>query len=329
MQTIQSALSDKKLPFISFIIAYYDLPVEWLRECIDSILALPLQNEEREIIIVDDGSARSVESELADYGTQIRYVRQKNGGLSSARNTGIETATGEYIQFVDGDDKLNPTPYSRCLDLIKSKESDMVLFDFSHKNTRSKTCNMIKYASGAAYMATNNIHASAWGYIARRATIGDLRFTKGIYHEDEEFTPLLLLRASSVCHTDTKAYMYRKRSGSITTSRTDESVTKRLNDKKGVILRLNKIAQTLSGISGIAMERRVAQLTMDYIYNVIIDTRAFNLLAERLNELSDKGLFPLPDRRYTPKYTWFRRLTNSRLGLRLLLFCLPLSKKER
>ena len=77
---------------ISFIIPYYNLPAGMLKECIGSILSLPLQPQEREIIIVDDGSACSVEDKLQTYTDDIRYIRKENEGVSVARNIGMQEA---------------------------------------------------------------------------------------------------------------------------------------------------------------------------------------------------------------------------------------------
>ena len=67
-------------PLVSFIITYYNLPVQMLCKCIDSILALSLNSDEREIIVVDDGSEVSPMNGLMHYGDEIIYVRQKNQG---------------------------------------------------------------------------------------------------------------------------------------------------------------------------------------------------------------------------------------------------------
>ena len=118
---------------ISFIIPYYNVPTDMLRECIESILALSLQADEREIIVVDDGSDVSPEDTLFQLGDDIRYVRKENGGVSSARNLGLESATGEYIQFVDADDLLIKTPYLYCTEHLKRENADMIVFDFCSK----------------------------------------------------------------------------------------------------------------------------------------------------------------------------------------------------
>ena len=308
MQTTQS--NTPTPPLVTFIVAYYNLPVTMLCQCLDSILALSLSNAEREIIVIDDGSDDNPLPSLGRYLADIIYVRQRNSGLSEARNRGIQLANGQYVQFVDADDYLLRTPYEHCL----SPSADFNTDDLN---------------SGTEYLSHHNLHASACGYLFRRAIIGQLRFTPGILHEDEEFTPQLLLRAETVVSTNAQAYYYRRRPHSITTEADPRRVVRRLNDSLQVILKLNRIADTLPTSERLALSRRVAQLTMDYIYNIIVQTRSRHYLDRKLAFLRKGGLFPLPDRDYTTKYKWFRRLTNSSMGLSLLMSILPMIDKER
>jgi glycosyltransferase involved in cell wall biosynthesis len=301
-----------------------------LCECIDSILALSLRPFEREIIIIDDGSRVSPMNGLMQYGDEIIYVRQKNGGLSVARNKGIEMAQGEYLQFVDADDHLIQTPYEHCLDLIRLNDNiDMVMFDFTSSISSETDFNDSKVMTGSEYMLKHNIHATAWGYLFKQTTLSKLRFTPGIWHEDEEFTPQLLIRAEHVCATDAKAYYYYKHKGTITTHDDEASKAKRFDDIRGVLDRLQYLCDRVPQVDRVALQRRVAQLTMDYIYQVIIQQRSQKALNTCIDELSSKGLFPLPDRDYSQKYKWFRKMTNSRIGRSILLTTLPLMKKER
>ena len=129
--------------------------------------------------------------------------------------------------------------------------------------------------------------------------------------------------------TDAQAYFYRKRPYSITTQTDKRTVVKRLNDKLLVINKLNRIADTLPNNERIALGRRVAQLTMDYLYNIIMQTRDRHYLERKVEQLRKEGLFPLPDRGYTVKYKWFRRMTNSSAGRTVLMRILPLLNKER
>lgn len=331
MQTIQDYTSRQGTqPLVTFIITYYNLPVPMLCECINSILALSLSASEREIIVIDDGSDVSPMNGLMQYGDDIIYVRQKNSGLSVARNKGIDMAQGTFLQFVDADDHLIQAPYEHCLDIIRYKKGiDMVMFDFTSTKKTQQSFNDSEVVSGTTYMYSHNIHATAWGYLFRKVTLSELRFTPGIWHEDEEFTPQLLIRAEHVCITDAKAYFYYKHKDSITTHKDEESKAKRFDDIRGVLDRLQYLCDRVPQADRIALQRRVAQLTMDYIYQIIIQQRSKQALNDCISDLSSKGLFPLPDRDYSQKYKWFRKMTNTSLGRTILLNTLPLMKKER
>ena len=202
----------EKAPLVSFIITCYNLSTTLLRQCIDSVMTLSMDPSEREIIVVDDGSNLNMLNDLMPYGDNIIYVRQKHGGVSTARNTGIQMARGQYLQFVDGDDYLLQAPYEHCLDIIRNHQDiDMVLFDFTRSESQQtpiyKDSEIIK---GSDYMRNHNIYGSVCCCLFRKAARGRLVFTPGIrYGEDEEFTPQLLLRADSVCATNAKAYFYR------------------------------------------------------------------------------------------------------------------------
>ena len=365
--TIQNPSSEK--PLVSFILPCYNIPAAMLCECIDSILALPLQSCERQIILVDDGSDVSPLEQLGSRAEELTYIRQKNSGLSVARNAGLRLCTGEYIQFVDTDDQLILSGYSQILDLARTQQHDVILFEF--KTSPSPSClggepvSTTKQesgesvsspkqerlrvgehrsgekpvpplnrggqegSSGASYLRHHNLNAAAWGYLFKQSILGDLTFTPGIYHEDEEFTPRLLLHAESVCDTHVVAYLYRKRDQSITTDTHIKKRLKRINDTRDIILRLNTMADRMPVNERTALQRRVAQLTMDYIYKIIVETKNRHYLNRKLNELKAVGLFPLPDRDYTTKYKWFRRLSNTHLGMEMLLRILPTINKER
>lgn len=318
-------------PLVSFVLAYYNLPIPLLCQCIDSILAVALTPQEREIIVVDDGSDTSPMNGLMRYADDILYVRQKNQGLSVARNKGIEMARGRYIQFVDSDDHLLTGPYNHCLDLLRHHNSiDMVMFDFTTEAATTQTDFTDQLlTSGTEYMLHHNIRGTACGYIASRTTLSKLRFTPGIWHEDEEFTPLLLIRTEQLCVTDAKAYHYNKHPHSITTQTDSESQQKRQNDRLSVICRLRNQCDYVQHNDRLALQRRVAQLTMDYLYHVILEKRSMEALNQNIGQLRALGLFPLPHRNYTQKYAWFRFMTSSALGRQLLVRTLPLMKRER
>lgn len=299
---------------VSFIITSYNLPATFLRECLESILSLSLCEREREIILVDDGSDVSPINELKEYIQHIVYIRQDNRGLSSARNTGLRFASGRFIQFVDGDDYLLRAPYEHCLDIVRYHQPDIVTFRHTRKPIAETPFEIGSPTTGSAHMRRNNIRASACGYIFARSILGSLRFPEEIpIHEDEDFTPRLFLRAERLFDTNAHAYYYRKRQGSITTTDNAGHTSVRLGYFERVILDLQSSLDTLPDTDKPAMNRRIAQLTMDYLYNTIRMTHNRKQLESAIERLGSHGLFPLPDKNYTAKYKYFRKIINSRL----------------
>ena len=327
MQTEQHIFQETERPLVSFIIPCFNTPVEMLQKCVDSITDLSLSANEREIIIVDDGSEEPAINNLTMYREDIIYIRKRNGGLSHARNMGIRMATGQYIQFVDSDDFLSKTAYEHCLDIVRFMNPELVMFDASRKEVAQIEFEDSEFVSGSEYMSNNNLQIMACGYIFKKDVMGSLRFPLGLYHEDEDFTPQLLLRVEKMIRTDAKAYIYRKRENSITTAADRRSIIKRLNDMETILINLNYKIIGLPIQERRALQRRVAQLTMDYIYNVIVQTHSSSQLDRRIERLKKYELFPLPERNYTQKYKWFRKMANSSIGRKMLINTLPVMKR--
>ena len=107
---------------ISFIITYYNEPLEMLTECVRSVLALPLHPGEREILLIDDGS--TVPAPEYD---GITVVRQENQGLSAARNKGLDVCTGELICFVDSDDWLDLRMIEKLVRCLQENDADAAM----------------------------------------------------------------------------------------------------------------------------------------------------------------------------------------------------------
>ena len=325
MPIIQNDNKELK-PLVSFIITYYNEPIDMLRECIESILSLSLSASEREVILIDDGSDICPINDLVDIRDSIVYVRKKNEGLSIARNIGIKACHGEYIQFVDADDYLVRNAYEHCLDIVRYHNPDIVLFRSTNKHETETPWVLPEPITGSEYMRHNNMRASACGYVFRQKVLHELKFTPNILHEDEDFTPQLLLRCERVFDTQCNAYFYRKREDSITNKIDKRSVIKRLDDIENVIFRLYDKLDTLSATDRAAMQRRINQLTMDYIYNVIRLTKSWHFLQQRIDRIYDKGLYPLPLNHYTKKYYWFARMSSSKAGLRILFAMISITR---
>lgn len=297
---------------VSFIITAYNTPIEYLHACLQSIFSLSLAANEREIILIDDGSDSSPLDELSDFRDDLIYVRQTNQGVAVARNKGLSIAQGQYIQFIDGDDYLITTPYEQGLDLARFQHPDAVLFHFTTTKHAETAFIYEGPVTGSHYMKTHNLHATVCGYLFHRSILGNLRFTPGtVYGEDEEFTPQLILRAERLFATKNQAYYYRQHSKSILHKRTPEARQQRLNDTLRVLKHLRHIADTLPLIDREALERRVAQMSMDYIYNSMIFSKKSSEVEQHVEKLQKAGLFPLSDKEYTRKYKLFREMTKT------------------
>lgn len=115
-------------PVVSIIIPVYKVPEQYLRKCIESILAQTLKNIE--ILLVDDGSpdqCGKICDSYAEKDSRIRVLHKKNGGLSSARNYGCRAANGKWIMFVDGDDWIEPDMCQVMYDAGENKQVQLVM----------------------------------------------------------------------------------------------------------------------------------------------------------------------------------------------------------
>lgn len=315
------------MPIVSFIITYYCEPLPLLAECLRSVLqvrSLMMQRgmakQDFEIVVVDDGSQLSPLGMLKQMDEDICYIRQTNAGLSAARNAGLAAAHGEYVQFVDADDALLPHAY--CLLCPQSREeADIILFRFTSEEDRrheneaeTSTENHTQAAdeaecrramSGTQYMLQHNVRASACCYLFRRSLLGELRFADGMLHEDELFTPLLLLRMHSVRDCTWPAYYYRQRPHTITHTDTACHIARRLNDTETILHRLRDVANHLLGDDRRALMRRVEQLTTDYIYIMWKVEADRQERVRRMRQLTADGLLPLPLHPYTLRHWAF------------------------
>lgn len=316
-------ISEKSSPLVSFIITTSKHQKEYLVECIKSILQLSLNPKEREIILIDDGSDICPLNDLAEYLPNIIYLRQPNQGVSVARNYGMKIATGKYIQFIDGDDYILKAAYEHCLDIVRYHQPDIVTFNYCKNNKNIEpSYELPTPVTGTDFLNNNNLHGAAWSYIFRHSIVGSLQFTPGIvYGEDEEFTPQLFLRAERIFKINTEAYFYRDNKNSVSHQYHKEKIQLRMDNSMEVLLHLQQLLDKIPVAERQALNRRIAQLTMDYLYNNIRLNHSLISLNKCIKQLRSHGLYPLPDKDYTKKYTMFRKAISTYLGrIGLLLF---------
>ena len=207
---------------ISVIVPVYNVE-RYIRECIDSILSQTFTDWE--LILVDDGSTDSCPSVLDAYAStdrRIRVIHKENGGLSSARNSGLECARGEFIVFVDGDDALYPEALKQLMDVHSETDADLVEGSFTY----GKSVPKIKRGDYTVKIYTPRdaiedvlyqkiLLPSAWGKLYRKKLFGNIRFREGILYEDLDVFYLLFAECNKIAFVSAPVYFYRMASGSI------------------------------------------------------------------------------------------------------------------
>lgn len=316
---------------ISYIIPCYNVEETMLRECINSILSLPFRQDEFEVIIIDDGSELCYSNIESEYLSSVKFIKQENKGVSAARNHGISLSRGKYIHFIDADDSILPDAYSNVIQLIRKELYDIITIDFTTKAnfTTDNSNQHLEILNGKEMLAHKNIKSSVWSYIIKKELIGNTKFDETLsYAEDDDFVTHILYSAQSVATTQIVAYFYRQHNNSLIFRSEQINLEKRLNDIYYVIVKLNNMAKGVSKYNSRGLLRRVAQLTMNYLYLIIYITRSYEILSKRIKELKSEKLFPLPMRFYTTKYYGFALLSRFKLGRFILLNLIPYKNKE-
>ena len=211
-------------PLVSVIVPVYNVE-RYVDECLASIRAQTYAN--LEILVVEDcstdGSLQALTPHLDD--PRVRLIRHgKNGGLSAARNTGIEAATGEYVMFVDSDDLVDTTLVACCVDCAQQMDAELVTYECTPFMDGAP---ISPPAPGGVAAEAEPIAAEyfrlphfAWLKFIRRTLLRDpaLRFPVGLYYEDWPFHWRLGLDTQRRVQLGASLYHYRQRATSITGS---------------------------------------------------------------------------------------------------------------
>ncbi len=215
-------------PLFSIVVPIYKVE-KYLERCVS---ALTNQTEKNiEILLVDDGSPDSCPGmcdSFAEKDNRIVVIHKPNGGLSDARNEGIRKARGQYVMFVDSDDYIDLDACERMARFVKDSP-DIIVSDGIPEGAPASIVHSgienNRIYSGEGFLSDSvkkgKLPMAAWLYICRREFLleNSLFFKKGIYHEDEEFTPRALLSAKKVINTGETYYHYIIRPDSITTKK--------------------------------------------------------------------------------------------------------------
>lgn len=215
---------------ISIIVPVYNVE-KYLKRCIDSILLQTFKDFE--IILVDDGStdkSGSICDEYSMIDNRIKVIHKENGGLSSARNIGINLAKGKYIAFVDSDDYINERMYEILYKFIEETKADIAICNYKKVNDNISFNKKINYdeinikkfnnieALEQIYLMNGPQFIIACNKLYKREIFKNLKYPEGRIHEDEFIAHKLLYNSNLVIYINEELYYYYIRENSIMNS---------------------------------------------------------------------------------------------------------------
>lgn len=211
-------------PLISIIVPIYNVE-EYLSRCLDSLVCQTYTN--LEIILVNDGStdrSGQIADTYANTDQRVRVIHKNNGGVSSARNSGLAKSTGDYVMFVDADDRIHTRTCEICIDNVKNNE-DFIYFSVSRLNKHEQGSTIeggldgsIEYLTSNKeiikdYLNGGNLRAVARMY--KTSVMNGLAFdTKMRIHEDALFAFNFLKKSQSAIKIKLPLYFYISRADS-------------------------------------------------------------------------------------------------------------------
>lgn len=216
-------------PLVSIIVPVYNVE-KYISGCIMSILSQTYEN--LQVILVDDGTpdnSGKICDDFAGKDERISVIHKENGGLSSARNAGLDIASGDYIMFVDSDDYLADNAVEILVKANEEYDADFVQFYLVHTNDEEYSKKHAEDNYNAEVLTdtkqmfwkmykTVGSGESACTKLYKKELFDSLRFKEGIIHEDTHFATIMIQRVKKALYLDSSLYYYVIREGSIITS---------------------------------------------------------------------------------------------------------------
>ncbi|MBS6519856.1 MAG: glycosyltransferase family 2 protein [Clostridiales bacterium] len=306
------------LPLISIIVPIYKVE-KYLPECIDSIIRQTYKNIE--IILVDDGSpdhCGKICDEYKKKDDRIVVIHKENGGLSDARNAGLAIAKGEYLNFVDSDDKLPENSIERLYKMAVDSCAQMVIGGFERFKDETGEVFFSTDCEGERTTVMTKLEAmedffrdgcQAWAVLYEKRIHEDIYFPKGEINEDEAVVFQLYDRCQTIVVTNAVVYSYRNREESITTTSFSENKLVAVEHYKNNYLWLKEKYPQLSDKAWVRYFSGIVWA----LNNMTVDTKRFSAqIAEFRIQLKSMMKNPL----------WKKELSKKeRLRAVLLAYC--------
>ena len=322
---------------LSIIVPIYNV-APYLGKCVDSLITQDISDYE--IILVDDGStddSGAIADELVDAfrlspfasRLEMRVIHQSNSGLSEARNTGTREAKGQYILFVDSDDYLQPYTLGALIEQAERDNLDILRFRYQnvrengevfvpHKGMKTDYNDYSSTPTDGLTFLNERMWVQCYvvQFLVKADIVRQELFTPGIYFEDTDWTPRMLLRANRVASTELMVYNYLWREGSITLSQKDiAKMRKQLQDKLALLGKLNTLGNCVTNrrwfdgmISGLVIN--VVGIIAQYFYSERKDY---------IKQIKSLGVLPLKNINVAPRAVRKLKLINISPALAVLM----------
>lgn len=325
------------MPKISIIIPVYDVE-KFLSRCLDSVLNQTFSDWEA--ICVNDCSPDNSDKILADYASQDSRIQvinhKKNGGLSAARNTAIQYATGDYIMYLDSDDFIHPQTMELTYALAIRDNSDIVSYTYDrkyrpqlmarkklglnidsamprgikkkYKLSRLKSFTTDDIFSHVTERSHNNIkwvikHCQVWKFLIRRDFLNGLDFIPGIVYEDLPWWSAVMLRHPKITITNLPLYFYFPNF--------DTSILLSYKELRKLTDRNTGITEGFKLYKDKANAREMDIWQCEFMWQFIIhsfrevgglDKHDQEVVKQQFKEMSNIGMFDKPCSKRTVKY---------------------------
>ena len=280
---------------ISIVIPIYNAE-KYLEECLNSIKNQTYKNFE--VIMVNDGSKDDSETICMNFlrsDSRFRYLKKENGGVSSARNVGLDNVEGDYITFIDADDWVDENYLDLLITTVKKNHSDIVVSSYKQFNNID-IFYLRAYSLQEKYllnfermnrddfltifpklMSTNVCFNNAVAKLFRKELVNDLRFDTSIkYGEDLDFYFRLYLNVDSISYVDEPTYVYRMHGDSTTSNFNQEHAEQELSIFKQMHEKIQEIG--LPSIHYFNKLKKLLELRMDFLENKVLLNEYFDFL---------------------------------------------------
>lgn len=294
---------------VSIIVPVYKVE-KYLEECLESLENQTYTNFE--IILCDDESpdkCPKICDEYAQKDTRFKVLHKKNGGAASARNAGLEIATGEYIGFVDSDDLVNVQYIEKLVNNLEESEADISVCGYFNLNKVS--AEKIAIEKTGIYSEVEFLNRFLWDWkcgllwnkLFKAEVLKNVRFAEGHVIDDEFFTYKAVMNSKKVVVADEPLIYYRLRSSGVMTQ---GKIERQLSD------RMEYLTERFELVT-----KRYPELYLDYLYNmadnVIIikrEAKAYKGLQEKVKQFQNNFCFPVLFSKisYKMKYAYLREM---------------------